>query len=307
MLFSGFLLALVILFLFVYFRNLDWALMKDMEIDIRLYLAAIAVLTGIRFVYPIVWIQMLKDFRLQLHDPINLFFVYAKSWMGRYIPGKIFSVSGKIFFASKQGYDKKVLTMVSFLETIIQIVTGILSGLLIVGLSSKSGIDFRLTRFALIGGIGMLVFVLPPVFNRISCFGYKLLRKKSLDQQYEFRFLTLIRTMIAFFATSLFIGLGVSLICLSVDTLYEIWSNLLYMTGAMNLAGSIGIVMLFAPIGIGVREGILTLLLAPFFSKEELLLVLVLIRLASLLSDLLFFIISWLLVRLKKLLETDSV
>jgi hypothetical protein len=76
----------------------------------------------IRFLHPGVWILILKEFGENIKDYWGLNLAYAKAWLGRYIPGKVAWIGGKIYFGAQQGVDVKVLTLGSFLESLIQLI-----------------------------------------------------------------------------------------------------------------------------------------------------------------------------------------
>jgi uncharacterized membrane protein YbhN (UPF0104 family) len=64
---------------------------------------------------------------------------------------------------------------------------------------------------------------------------------------------------------------------------------MLFVMGADTLAGAIGMIVIFAPSGIGVREGIQLTLLSLIMPKELALIITVVTRLWNVLVDLLFF------------------
>jgi uncharacterized membrane protein YbhN (UPF0104 family) len=73
---------------------------------------------------------------------------------------------------------------------------------------------------------------------------------------------------------------------------FDLTSNYFYLVGAGALAGSIGMLAVFAPSGLGVREGILVVFLSALFPREAILMILVVMRLTATVADLGFFLVS---------------
>ena len=96
------------------------------------------------------------------------------------------------------------------------------------------------------------------------------------------------------------------LVCRSVVSDFNMMNNFFYLTGATNLAGSLGILAVFAPSGLGVREGILTVFLSQLFTKEIVLVCVVLMRLTATITDILFFIVSKGILMVKNSVSTPS-
>lgn len=119
-----------------------------------------------------------------------------------------------------------------------------------------------------------------------------MVKRKELEARYKFRFITLFKTFILFVGLSIFAGAITTLICKSVDITFDMTSNFFYVVAASSLAGSLGIIAVFAPSGLGVKEGVLAIFFSTLFSKEILLAILVTFRLFTTVVDILFFLIS---------------
>jgi len=289
---SLFFYASLVYILINYFRDMQWQKVVDTKIDLKILCLAGSAFLGIRFLYPRVWVFILKEFGQKITNYWDLNFVYAKAWLGRYIPGKIAWVGGKIYFGSHQGLDIKTLILGSLLESIIQITASLTLGLFILSMQNRGNLDQRMTAFSLISLIILLLSTYPPFFNRVLKIAYKVFKKKEIESKYEFRFGTLIKTFLIFVVLGILLGIPAALICLSVDPAFDITLNFFYIVAALNIAGSIGILAVFAPAGLGVREGILAIFFSTLFSKEIVLVILIIMRLIPTLVDLSFFIIS---------------
>src|SRR5690606_15773151 len=86
----------------------------------------IATLLAMAFRYwgAFIWLAILRTLgATRLRQNLSqLLHVYAKSWLGRYIPGTAPWILGKIYFASKLGVSKNKLAVSSLLEGGLQII-----------------------------------------------------------------------------------------------------------------------------------------------------------------------------------------
>ena len=88
-------------------------------------------------------------------------------------------------------------------------------------------------------------------------------------------------------------GTSYSLVALSVYPDLPL-NNMLYIIGAVSVSAAISLLAVFAPGGLGVREATLILLLAPIMPPAIAFVLVVLLRLWSIVVDLLFLAIAWL-------------
>lgn len=284
--------VIVVYVLVRYFWTIDWHKLIDIDIDLKIFSMAVLTILSLRFFYPTVWVFILKEFGQKINNYWELNFVYAKAWLGRYIPGKIAWIGGKIYFGSQQGLDIKILTLGSLLESIIQVTASLVLGLFIVSLHKKGILGPKLILFSLISLIVLLISIFPPFFNRVVNVVYKVLKKEEIEVKYEFRFGTLLKTFMIFVIINIFMGIPLTLICKSVSPTFDIIPNFFFIVGVSSLAGSIGILAVFAPSGLGVREGVLAVFFSALFPKEIVLVILILMRLTTTIVDLVFYLIS---------------
>ena len=126
--FSIFCYLILIYILGNYFYDINWNKLIHTNIDWGIFTGAVLTFLGIRLLYPGIWIFILKDFGQKIHNYWELNLVYAKTWLGRYIPGKVAWIGGKIYFGSQQGLDIKILALSSLLEAIIQLIANLALG-----------------------------------------------------------------------------------------------------------------------------------------------------------------------------------
>ena len=292
--------ALIAVFAFYYLKGIDWASLASVEINWWWMAAATVASIAVRYWFAGIWMFLLRSLNANLAGQRNeLFLVYAKSWLGRYIPGGATWILGKIYFATKLGISKAKLGISSFLEGALQIIVVLISA------SAMLAVDPHVQNLGrgwvwlllLAAGLG-LIAVYPAVFNRLIQFGYGRIRKTKLDDEHLPNNATIGKGILAFLVSSVLSGLSFYFVAAAVAPDLG-WQSLAFVIGASNLASALSMLAVFAPAGLGVREGIQLSMLLLVMSPEQALVATVLMRLWSIVMDALFAALAWAIARKK--------
>ena len=297
---------LLIVFIFFYIQKLDWSILETIKIAWIPLLIATILTIFFRYWGAIVWMEILKTLGAKdiKKNRLELFNVYSKAWLGRYIPGTAPWILGKIYFASKLGVSKNKLAVSSLLEGILQILVTFTSAILILLIDPKV-VEFLKSDYIILISIILIFSILtlyPKNFNRIIKIIYKTIKKKEFKNEHKVTnksvyygaFLFLIGTIINgisffFVAKSLYPQLG-----------YE---NMLFILSASNLASAISMVAIFAPSGVGVREGIQIAMLSAVMPIQIATVIAIFTRIWSISIDFIFYGINALLTKLNKVVK----
>jgi uncharacterized membrane protein YbhN (UPF0104 family) len=286
--------ALLLLFLFFYLRGIDFSVFQQAHfvwgyIIIASFLALVS-----RYWQIFIWFVLLKGLgaRDLARSKGQLIYVYAKSWMGRYIPGTAPWILGKIYFASQHGIPKKKLAVSSLLEGALQV--SVVMAVASVLLLADSRLNVVSARFKLVIGVVLvmcLLAIVPPVFNRLVKYAYKLLRKQEIEEEHLAGGGTIARGAGLYVIGALVNGVSLFFMAKAI---YPALSShdLFFVMGAGSLASAASMLAIFAPSGVGVRESIQLILLSAIMPKELALLVTVVTRLWSVTIDFIFFGLS---------------
>jgi uncharacterized membrane protein YbhN (UPF0104 family) len=261
--------SLLVLFLALYLQSVNFSQLAHLKLN-WWYLALATLLALItRYLGTLTWFAILRslgarDLRIQK----QLIYVYAKAWMGRYIPGTAPWILGKIYFASQHGISKQKLAVSSLLEGGLQIVTMLVFSLCLLVFDKRLDVlggDFKLLMiFVAVAGIIVLV---PSIFNRLFSFAYKLVRRKELEREHLATFQTMLWGTSLYLLNAIINGLSLFFIAKGIDPSLG-YNNLLFAMGAASLAGAASMLAVFAPSGLGVREGIQLVLFSLIMPKE---------------------------------------
>lgn len=300
--------AALLVFGAIYLQSLDWRTLSRLTLDPGWMLIATGFALLARYIFGGLWIyflhQMQRDGERGARQPgvaghegarvafSQLMLVYAQAWFGRYIPGAVTWLAGKVLLAAKLGISKRRLAVSSFFEIALQLLTVLSSGLLLLLLDDRAsqlgaGMGWLLAAAVAVG----VVALLPPVFGKLIQAAAKLANRGPIAAELVPRAGTLGVGVLGFFASSLVSGLALFFVALSIDPTIDT-GDLLFIVGASNLASAISMMAVFAPAGIGVRDGLQLAALLFVTDPATAVVITVVMRLASVLWDLLFWLVA---------------
>jgi uncharacterized membrane protein YbhN (UPF0104 family) len=287
--------TIIVVFAVIYIQKLDFSKLEGLQVDWLFVALAIPFSILSRVFLPYIWIRLIKIYD-KVDDPgeyWQLNYIYAKSWLGRYIPGKVAWIGGKIYFALQRGISKTVLGVTSLVEALLQLLSALLLGvifLFVTGAYDNFSLTYNL--FFLCATLAGAVAISPPVFNRLLAFGYKVVKKKQLDPKYFVKWGNVVRIGLLYAVVHALSALPIYFLIRAVG--YDLGIvELLYVSGAFIFAGAIGTLAIVTPSGLGVREGVTLLFLASILPAEISVVIVVVLRLWSIVLDVLYWILSY--------------
>ena len=174
--------TLLVAFLVRYLRGTDWSQLARLEFSPWYLLAAVPFSLGSRLLQPVAWSVLIRAYGDQPPTYPQITRVYATSWLGRYIPGKLAWIGAKIFFGREYGVRASTLAATSIAEAILHLTTALALAFLLIGVWGDTLVlanDLRLVAvFAL---LGMAILLAPPVFNRITSWARSLVKPPAAE------------------------------------------------------------------------------------------------------------------------------
>ncbi len=283
--------ACLILFLFLYIKTIDFTTLRNASFDWSYVLIASLLGLTSRYWGAYIWLVILRGLgatklKANLYD---LVYVYAKAWLGRYIPGTAPWILGKIYFASEHGISKNKLAVSSLLEAALQIMVTIVVSLALLSFSAQlEVIDDSTKLYMVLALLGCVVFLVPAIFNRVISLVHRALRRKRLDTEHLVTNKIVMKGAILYVVGALLTGLSLFFISKAIYPSLG-YDTLLFVVAATNLAGAVGMLAVFVPSGIGVRETVLIILLSLIMPKEFAILISIASRFWSVVVDFLFY------------------
>lgn len=265
-----FILGLILYFLGLQvFRNWQQVVDYNWQLNWLYIFAALISVIVTFFIFSSVWniiIHALDKRHLSLAKSFKIAYLAN---LGRYIPGKIWQMFGMIYLAKKEGITEEEAVTSFGLSQVFAIPSGLLSGLLYLGVypdivARYSKMDFLSTGVIVIAiGIfivSLIVVFFPQVMETVLNKIFTLMKRKPIR-------LRMNKSLAAaiyggyFLAWSMYgFSFWLFLHGITAQTV-----PLLPMAGIFIVAYQIGYLFLFAPGGVGPREAMMAMLLAPFF------------------------------------------
>jgi uncharacterized membrane protein YbhN (UPF0104 family) len=234
-----------------YHYRIDWG-----------YLFLSVIFSGVAYILQlIIWIRLAEAF--DLHAP---FISAAKMWslsqLGKYVPGKVGLILMRINIYP--GVSKRKLSVATGVEFISAMAAACLLVLVAFILTPEWDSNFiRWTAFIL--ACSMLILLYPPILKIYTGWIFRIFKREPLAE------LPTYGLLLKLVGCNMFVGLpyGLGLFFAFNSFLPVSWNHFLTITGVYYAAALIGVAAIFAPAGLGVREGIVFLVLPAFIPKPE--------------------------------------
>ena len=192
----------------------------------------------------------------------EVYIIYFRSIIGKYIPGKLWQIAGSTYLAARRGIPEGI----SITSFVLGQAYSVLSGLALIGCVAAAGIfkgsgnfmsSLKWTSIPVI--IGIIILVLKPKLIEFPMnWILRLLKRDKVNIDIEFRIG--VKMLIYYLVCWSIFGLAFWLFVNALSPAsFNRYPNL---TAIYSAAMIIGFLSLFTPGGLGVREGILILLLS---------------------------------------------
>lgn len=182
------------------------------------------------------------------------------SQLGKYVPGKITLLLVRV--DAYHGYSGRKVAVATAVEYFASLTAACL--LVPFALVSLSGSDVSHIVWAAVACIALFLLILwPPLLKRLFNWAFRLLKRGPLEEMPSYGLI--LSLIMAYIFPTLLHGFGLFFVLNSFSPVS--FSHYLTVTGIYVAAGLVGIAAIFAPGGIGVREGILFLMLPTIIPK----------------------------------------
>jgi hypothetical protein len=267
--------ALLIAVIFYFLaRNLyiNWNKILEYDWNVNYYFLVFSLVLSIvgAFLIALGWNLILRVLggRLTYKKALKIFFITD---LAKYIPGKVWTMLGKVYLCKKEGIPVARTSASVVIQPLIQVVSGLLIFLLSLPFWTRTS-DFvnNLYFFFPLIPLG-LVLLYPAIITKLLNFVLIKLRQKPIELRIKYRDILLILLLWC----GLWILAGVTYYSLII-AVHPFPISLLPVT--MGIFAIAGVSQFLTPSGIGVLEGMLTLLLSLYFPVPVAILIALLAR-----------------------------
>lgn len=223
---------------------------------------SLAAATALAVVGPVLtmlgWRVLMADLGSPLHvaPAGGIFFI---GQLGKYLPGSVWSVLAQAEMGTRLHIPRRRSAVVGLLGIGLSILTGLLVGLpaapLLLRTNGSGG-----SLWLLLGLPLLVILCWPPLLNRLIAIGLRVLRREPLEHELSGRALLL--TVLLFVLAWLTFGLHVWVLARSVGGPAAASGDVVLASlSGYALAASLGMLAVVVPAGVGVRDGLLALML----------------------------------------------
>ena len=239
----------------------NWSQVKDTSFAFRPLHLVLSTLLFVLSYLTQIWAWYLITIKLGIAISLRETFEnWFYSQLGKYLPGKVWLLLGRYYFYESKGKSRGKISIALYLEVAtVLLAAGLLSVIGTVSFNeanpfgSGTGIWWMFPLF-LVGFLSLYPKFLQAILNWILI----LFRKEPVMLSISYRDISWI--LLVCLLSWIIGGIG---FWIFVDSVFAISSHhILFLTGALAFSSILGLIALFAPSGLGVREGALVYLLS---------------------------------------------
>ncbi|MBD5130370.1 MAG: flippase-like domain-containing protein [Ruminococcaceae bacterium] len=177
---------------------------------------------------------------------------YLLSILGKYIPGKVFLLAARLTYYKEENAPLSKVTVCFFIENICTLLGAALLFILSLFFFPNELLDnYRWLTVLLIAAF--FICIHPKIIN----FALKILGKIfKKDLEIPMKYTQILKVVLMFIGNWLVVGFGFFMLVKSVNPAVG-WNEMLFCAGIYGISAIMGILAIFAPSGLGVREGII--------------------------------------------------
>jgi len=236
------------------------------------------------------WRVLLEDLGTHLALP-PASSVFLVGQLGKYLPGSVWTVVAQAEMGAKLAVPRRRMAVVGILSIGLAVLTGCLLGIPAVQpLLASRGDAFSWWWVAIAVALGC-VLLWPRLLNAVIARGLRLLRREPLEHDLSGRAVALASAW--FVAAWVSTGLGTFVLARSMAPDAPLGPLLVTCVGGFALASAAGMFSILVPAGVGVRDGVLALLLVTLMPLPAAAAVVVVARFFAVLADLLLAGFAW--------------
>lgn len=299
----GFLVLILVVVTIALWRN--W---EEVRGDLgRLGPGTLAAATALALLSPFFtvlgWRVLLDDLgsRLHLAPASGVFFV---GQLGKYLPGSVWSVVVQTDMAARLGVPRRRTAVVGMLSIALSALTGMIAGLPALPVLLTRGEAVIPWWSLLILILVLLLLLWPPLLNLGIRTMFRVLRREPLEHDLSHAAVGL--SSLWFTSSWLIGGLSVWVMARGLAPVDADASRLLLVAvSGYLLAAGVGMFSIVVPAGVGVRDGVLVLLLTTQMPVLSATAVVVVARFLTVVADVVWALAGWLWAKNHNLLPDD--
>jgi uncharacterized membrane protein YbhN (UPF0104 family) len=224
------------------------------------------------------WLAAVTDgpVNLRVRDGLR---IYGVGQIGKYLPGSVWPVLAQAQLGRRLGISPLRTASGALLALAVSVTGGLILGVVLLPLSGDKAAQEL--WWAPLAAIPLVLMLLPSILNRLIALAARILRRGPVEPACTLPGIA----RSAGWATLGNFFFGLHIFCLGSSLGATSFRSYLLSVCAYALASSIGVIVIFAPAGVGVRETVLIAVLAPILSVDSALAIALVSRVVLILVD----------------------
>jgi uncharacterized membrane protein YbhN (UPF0104 family) len=255
---------IIVVAIFVFFGKMvwnNWNQVKDASFTFEVFPLILSTLIFAFSYFIQIWAWYLITLKLKIAlSPSDTLKSWFYSQLGKYLPGKVWLLLSRFYFYESRGKSKKSISVALYFEMVtIMVAAGLvfLAALIFfreIWLFYSWKQSGWLILLFLLGFVSLHPRVLQKILN------WTLVQFKREPVSLSISYSDILWILFVCIVSWVIGGVGFYLF---VDSVYPVAPQyILFLTGALAISSTLGLVAIFAPSGLGVREGALVYLLS---------------------------------------------
>jgi len=219
-------------------------------------------------------------------EPIEAVRVQIISWLLKYIPGQAGSAVSKVVWAKNNGYSKKLVLITFIYENIFLLVASFLLSVPLLLIVSGGDTFFHNPIYILIPIVSLLLagFLLnDKSMHTIMNFAFSKILKQPVSHDFFLTNRQSFKLQIYYLLPRILNAIGFVFVVISFLDISV--ASYIPLGAIYILAGAVGLLAIFVPSGIGVREAVIAIFAVQFMDPEQAIIVAIVARLYSTVAD----------------------
>ena len=288
--------VLVVVFLAWYFwKNWDEFSEKIMSVNIGIFIISMLFYFAYKITLASLWhyITKINGCSIKYEKAVTS---YLYSILGKYIPGKVFMLAARLTYYKEEEAPLSKVTVCFFIENVCTLLGAAM--LFIVSLfffPNELLENYKWLTLLLIAAF--FVCIHPKIINFVLRLIGKIFKKNLVIPM---KYSQMLKVVLLFIGNWLIVGFGFFILTKSIYPAAE-WSQMLYCAGIWGVSAIMGILAIFAPSGLGVREGIIVAGLMLIMPQSDAMVISVVSRLWQTIPELLLVTMAFVYSRIRRL------
>lgn len=276
---------LFVAYMFIQTMARDWSSVRESIFGIEWYAwLSVILFTSAVMVSGLLWGRLIKDstsYEVSIKDSLR---IHSASWILKYVPGQVGSLVNKVAWASKAGVSKTAAATSVIYENILMVFASTLISIPIVLIADRDVYSNSTVLMGVALVAVIVVFSNDAILYRILNYLLKLAKRSTIDRKYMMKSGSLLKYTLLYSVPRILNGVGFVIICSAMFTVTP--DMYLPLAATFVFASVIGLLALFVPSGIGVREAVIVVLLSIYIPIELAVVVSLVARFFATMADL---------------------